>query len=74
MTWLMDNQRPLKVTALTQTDKPQIYTHVERRKQPCCSEYPKGAGHRSGVVELARGRKDSKVYGATGYAIATGRR
>ena len=40
MTWMMDNQRPLKVTALTQTDKPAIYTHVDD-EATVLLEYPK---------------------------------
>ena len=51
MTWLMDNQRPSKVTALAQTNKPQIYAQWTT-KRPFCW-IPEGTGHHPGVVELA---------------------
>ncbi len=70
MTWLMDNQRPLKVTAITQTNKPQIYPRVDDEASVLL-EYP-GA---QGVIEASWNwpfnRKDLEVYGEKGYAIAT---
>ena len=52
MTWLMDNQRPLAVTAMAQTNKPGDLREGGRR-----GHHPgaisQGAGHHSGVVELA---------------------
>jgi predicted dehydrogenase len=71
MTWLMDNQRPLKVTALTQTDKPAIYTHVDD-EATVLLEYPKAQGIIQASWNWPVSRKDFEVYGATGYAIATG--
>lgn len=71
MTWMMDNQRPLKVTALTQTDKPEIYTHVDD-EATVLLEYPKAQGIIQASWNWPVGRKDFEVYGATGYAIATG--
>jgi predicted dehydrogenase len=71
MTWMMDNQRPLKVTALTQTDKPGIYTHVDD-EATVLLEYPKAQGVIQASWNWPVGRKDFEVYGATGYAIATG--
>jgi predicted dehydrogenase len=71
MTWLMDNERPLKVTAITQTDKPQIYTHVDD-EATVLLEYPKAQGIIQASWNWPVGRKDFEVYGATGYAIATG--
>jgi predicted dehydrogenase len=71
MTWLMDNQRPLKVTALTQTDKPDIYTHVDD-EATVLLEYPKAQGVIQASWNWPVSRKDFEVYGATGYAIATG--
>ena len=71
MTWLMDNRRPLKVTALTQTDKPEIYTHVDD-EATVLLEYPKAQGIIQASWNWPEGRKDFEVYGATGYAIATG--
>jgi predicted dehydrogenase len=71
MTWLMDNQRPLKVTAITQTDKPDIYTHVDD-EATVLLEYPKAQGVIQGSWNWPVSRKDFEVYGTTGYAIATG--
>lgn len=71
MTWMMDNQRPLKVTALTQTDKPAIYLHVDD-EATVLLEYPKAQGIIQASWNWPVGRKDFEVYGATGYAIATG--
>jgi predicted dehydrogenase len=71
MTWMMDNQRPLKVTALTQTDKPEIYTQVDD-EATVLVEYPKAQGVIEASWNWPVGRKDFEVYGATGYAIATG--
>jgi predicted dehydrogenase len=71
MTWMMDNQRPLKVTALTQTDKPGIYSHVDD-EATVLLEYPKAQGIIQASWNWPVGRKDFEVYGATGYAIATG--
>jgi len=71
MTWMMDNQRPLKVTALTQTDKPAIYPRVDD-EATVLLEYPKAQGIIQASWNWPVGRKDFEVYGATGYAIATG--
>jgi predicted dehydrogenase len=71
MTWMMDNQPPLKVTALTQTDKPDIYAHVDD-EATVLLEYPKAQGIIQASWNWPVGRKDFEVYGAQGYAIATG--
>jgi predicted dehydrogenase len=71
MTWIMDNQRPLKVTALTQTNKPEVYTRVDD-EATVLLEYPKAQGVIQASWNWPVGRKDFEVYGATGYAIATG--
>jgi predicted dehydrogenase len=71
MTWLMDNQRPLKVTALTQTEKPEVYAHVDDEASVLL-EYPKAQGVIEASWNWPVSRKDFEVYGATGYAIATG--
>jgi predicted dehydrogenase len=70
MTWLMDNQRPLKVTALAQTEKPQIYARVDD-KATILLEYPKAQGVIEASWNWPFNRKDLEVYGETGYAIAT---
>ena len=71
MTWLMDGQRPLKVTAITQTNKPAIYKHVDD-EATVLLEYPGAQGVIQGSWNWPFARKDFEVYGATGYAIATG--
>ncbi len=71
MTWLMDNQRPLKVTAITQTDKPAIYPRVDD-EATVLVEYPKAQGIIQASWNWPFSRKDFEVYGERGYAIATG--
>jgi predicted dehydrogenase len=71
MTWLMDNQRPLKVTAIAQTEKPAIYPHVDD-EATILVEYPKAQGIIQASWNWPYGRKDFEVYGVKGYAIATG--
>ncbi|MDQ6679147.1 MAG: Gfo/Idh/MocA family oxidoreductase [Acidobacteriota bacterium] len=71
MTWLMDNQRPLKVSAITQTDKPQIYGRADD-EATVLLEYPGAQGVIEGSWNWPFARKDLEVYGATGYAMATG--
>ncbi len=71
MTWLMDNQRPLKVTAIAQTEKPQIYAHVDD-EATILVQYTKAQGIIQASWNWPVNRKDFEVYGATGYAIATG--
>ncbi len=71
MTWLMDNQRPLRVTAIAQTEKPQIYAHVDD-DATVLLEYPRAQGVIEASWNWPFGRKDLEVYGEHGYAIATG--
>jgi len=71
MTWMMDNQRPVAVTAITQTIKPQIYARVDDEASVLV-EYPKALGIIQASWNWPFGRKDFEVYGERGYAIATG--
>ena len=71
MTWMMDNQRPVAVTAITQTIKPQSYPRVDDEASVLV-EYPKAKGIIQASWNWPFSRKDFEVYGATGYAIATG--
>src|SRR3954452_25441505 len=71
MTWLMDNQRPLAVTAIAQTNKPAIYSKVDDEAS-ILVQYPKAQGIIQASWNWPFSRKDFDVYGATGYAIATG--
>ena len=52
MTWLMDDQRPIAVTAMTQHFKPAIYPEGRRRGDDP-RRVSRRAGHHPGVVELA---------------------
>ncbi len=71
MTWLMDNQRPLAVTALAQTNKPAIYPRVDD-EATILVQYPRAQGIIQASWNWPFGRKDLEVYGERGYAIATG--
>jgi predicted dehydrogenase len=70
MTWLMDNQRPLAVTAIVQTNKPAIYPKVDD-EATILVQYPKAQGVIQASWNWPFDRKDLEVYGETGYAIAT---
>jgi len=71
MTWLMDDQRPLAVAAIAQTDKPAIYPRVDD-EATVLVQYPRAQGIIQASWNWPVGRKDLEVYGETGYAIATG--
>jgi predicted dehydrogenase len=71
MTWLMDNQRPLAVTARVQQIKPHIYPKVDD-EATILVEYPKAQGIIQASWNWPFNRKDLEVYGASGYAVATG--
>ena len=71
MTWLMDNQRPVTVTAITQRIKPEVYPRVDD-EATILLEYPKAQGIIQASWNWPFNRKDFEVYGEGGYAIATG--
>lgn len=71
MTWLMDNERPLAVTALTHTNKPLIYPRVDD-EATVLVQYTQAQGIAQASWNWPFGRKDLEVYGERGYAIATG--
>jgi predicted dehydrogenase len=72
MTWLMDGERPLTVTAVTQQIKPQIYSRVDDEATVILT-YP----HAQAIIQASWNwpfdRKDMEVYGQTGYAITVKR-
>lgn len=72
MTWLMDGQRPLTVTAITQQIKPQIYSRVDDEATILLT-YPKAQAIIQASWNWPFDRKDMEVYGATGYAITVKR-
>jgi predicted dehydrogenase len=71
MTWLMDNQRPVSVLALTQTIDPESYPRVDD-EATVLLHYPKAQGIIQASWNWPFGRKDFEVYGERGYAIAMG--
>jgi predicted dehydrogenase len=71
MTWMMDNQRPLAVTAMTQQIKPHIYAHVDD-EATILVEYPKAQGIIQASWNWPFNRKDFEVYGEHGYTVAVG--
>src|SRR5437867_6392321 len=71
MTWLMDNQRPLAVTAITQRIKPDVYPRVDD-EATILLEYPKAQGIIQASWNWPFNLKDFEVYGDRGYAIAAG--
>jgi predicted dehydrogenase len=71
MTWLMDNQRPLAVTAATQQLQPDVYPRVDD-EATIVVEYQKAQGIIQASWNWPFNRKDLEVYGVHGQAIATG--
>jgi scyllo-inositol 2-dehydrogenase (NADP+) len=71
MTWLMDNERPLAVTAVTQQLQPDVYPRVDD-EATILLEYAKAQGIIQASWNWPFGRKDLEVYGDHGLAIATG--
>jgi predicted dehydrogenase len=71
MTWLMDNQRPIAVTAVTQQFQPAVYPRVDD-EATILLEYPTAQGIIQASWNWPVGRKDLEVYGEHGMAIATG--
>ena len=69
MTWLMDGERPTSVTAVTQQIKPEIYPKVEDEATIIVT-YPKTQGIIQASWNWPVSRKDTEVYGQTGYVDA----
>ncbi len=71
ITWLMDGQRPITVTAVTQQMKPTIYPKVDDEATVIVT-YP----HALGIIQASWNwpfdRKDMEVYGQTGYVLTVG--
>ena len=68
MTWLMDGQRPISVTAVTQQIKPDIYPRVDDEATIILT-YPKAQAILQPSWNWPFDRKDMEVYGQTGYVI-----
>jgi predicted dehydrogenase len=71
MTWLMHNQRPTTVTALIQSNKPDIYARVDD-EATIVVQYPKAQGIMQASWNWPFDRKDFEVYGERALAIAIG--
>ncbi len=72
MTWLMDGQKPIAVTAVTQQIKPEIYPHVDDEATVILT-YPKAQTILQASWNWPFDRKDMEVYGRTGYVTTVGR-
>ena len=70
-TWLMDGQRPLTVTAVTQQIKPDVYPKVEDEATIILT-YQKAQAIVQASWNWAIGRQDMEVYGKTGYVLTSG--
>ena len=71
MTWLMDNARPVSVTAVTQRIKPEIYARVND-EATIILEYPGAQAIIQASWNWPFDRKDMEVYGRTGQALTVG--
>ncbi|MGC2635765.1 MAG: Gfo/Idh/MocA family oxidoreductase [Acidobacteriaceae bacterium] len=69
MTWLMHGESPVSVTAVTQTDKPQIYPRVDD-DATVILRYKGTQAVLMPSWDWTFGRKDMEVYGTKGYAVA----
>lgn len=70
-TVLMRGQTPVSVTAVTQTDKPEIYLRVDD-DATIIVRYPKTQAVLMPSWNWSFSRKDMEVYGNAGYAITVG--
>jgi predicted dehydrogenase len=71
MTVLMHGEAPVSVTAVTQTDKPDIYPRVDD-DATLILRYPKAQAVLMPSWNWSFARKDLEVYGNAGYAITVG--
>ncbi|MCB0569521.1 MAG: Gfo/Idh/MocA family oxidoreductase [Phaeodactylibacter sp.] len=71
-TWLMQGERPLSVTCVTQQHKPDIYPRVDDEATIVLT-YPGMQGIIQASWNWPYNRKDMECYGQTGYVITQGR-
>jgi glucose-fructose oxidoreductase len=69
MTWFMHGETPISVTAVAQTDKPQVYPHVDD-DATIVLRYPHAQAVLLPSWNWTFGVKDTQVYGTKAYAIA----
>ena len=72
MTWLMNGEKPLTVTAVTQQIKPDIYPKVDDEATIVIT-YPKAQAIIQASWNWPFDRKDMEVYGATGSVVTVKR-
>jgi glucose-fructose oxidoreductase len=72
MTWVMNGERPLTVTAVTQRIKPDVYPKVDDEATIILT-YPKAQGIVQASWNWPFGRSDVEVYGTKGEVITGGR-
>jgi predicted dehydrogenase len=69
MTWLMRGQRPISVTAIAQTNKPDVYPKVDD-EATIIVQYPKTQAIFQASWNWPFDRKDAEIYGQKGYIFA----
>jgi len=72
MTWLMNGEKPLTVTAVTQQIKPEIYPEVDDEATIVVT-YPKAQAIIQASWNWPFDRKDLEIYGATGSVVTVKR-
>lgn len=72
ITWLMQGQRPVSVTAVTQQIKPAVYPRVDDEATIILT-YPRTQGIIQASWNWPVGRKDLEAYGTTGFVLAPSR-
>ena len=72
MTWLMNNERPQTVTAVTQQIKPDVYPNVDDEATIVLT-YPRSQAILQASWNWPFGRSDVEVYGKTGTVFTWGR-
>jgi predicted dehydrogenase len=71
-TWLLNNERPIAVTALAQSNKPHIYAQVDD-EATILLQYPGAQAIIQASWNWPYSRKDIDIYGDTGYVLAPDR-
>jgi predicted dehydrogenase len=70
MTWLLEGEKPLSVTAVTHQNKPEIYKEVDD-EATIILQYEKAQAVIQASWDWTFSRKDMEVYGTKAYAIAS---
>jgi len=70
MTWLMNGEKPVSVTAVTNQNKPEIYKEVDD-EATIILQYEKAQAVIQASWNWTFSRKDMEVYGNKAYAIAS---